>query len=105
MRLTEEGAKNLSWHIEGRRWTHRVKGKSVGGATVVSDSTGQPGRLDLTFTSGPSLIIGDKWKGIYRLDGDELTICFDISGQNYPEKFVLKPNTPTVLWVLKRAKP
>ena len=42
-------------------------------------------------------------KGIYKLEGDVLTICLD--EELWPSKFETKPNTNTSLFTLKRQKP
>ncbi len=42
--------------------------------------------------------------GIYKLDGDQLTLCWAASGDR-PKQFATKPGDDTRLYVLKRAKP
>lgn len=44
-----------------------------------------PDRIDIEGTEGPNN--GKHFKAIYRLDGDRLTICYDLSGTAYPESF------------------
>ena len=43
--------------------------------------------------------------GIYKLDGDTLTICLDESGEARPAEFVSKAGSKVALVVLKRVKP
>jgi uncharacterized protein (TIGR03067 family) len=43
--------------------------------------------------------------GIYKLDGDSLTICVDESGEARPAEFVSKEGSKVALVVLKRVKP
>jgi uncharacterized protein (TIGR03067 family) len=44
-------------------------------------------------------------KGIYKLDGDELTLCFNEEADGWPTVFATKPKTTTTLFTLKRQKP
>jgi uncharacterized protein (TIGR03067 family) len=43
--------------------------------------------------------------GIYKLEGDTLTICLDESGEARPAEFESKEGTKVALVVLKRVKP
>jgi len=43
--------------------------------------------------------------GIYKLDGDALTICLDESGKARPAEFVSKEGSKVALVILKRVKP
>lgn len=43
-------------------------------------------------------------QGIYKMDGDELTICFALQGQARPTEFVTKPDSGHVMYVTKRLK-
>jgi uncharacterized protein (TIGR03067 family) len=43
--------------------------------------------------------------GIYRIDGDKLTLCLDESRRAYPERFATKVDSGLVLAILERAKP
>jgi uncharacterized protein (TIGR03067 family) len=47
---------------------------------------------------------GVKEKGIYKLEGDQLTLCIAQSGQKRPEDFASKKGTGQQLMVLKRLK-
>jgi uncharacterized protein (TIGR03067 family) len=66
--------------------------------TFKLDATAKLRSIDLR--SGEKLV-----HGIYKLDGDTLTICMDESGEKRPEEFAAKKETRTTLVVLKRVKP
>jgi RNA polymerase sigma factor (sigma-70 family) len=57
----------------------------------------KPKEFSVTNDQGQTLL------GIYRLDGDTLTVCFDRSGER-PTEFASKEGTSVVLEVLKREK-
>jgi uncharacterized protein (TIGR03067 family) len=42
--------------------------------------------------------------GIYELHGDDLKMCWSISGTARPSTFASKPDSDTALFILKRAK-
>jgi uncharacterized protein (TIGR03067 family) len=58
--------------------------------------------IDYLYTAG--LKKGVRERGIYKLDGDQLSICMAQSRQKRPEDFVSKKGTGQQLMVLKRIK-
>jgi hypothetical protein len=42
------------------------------------------------------------WQGIYRLNGDDLTLCVRYAGEGRPTNFTTKPGSQTLLLVYKR---
>lgn len=42
-------------------------------------------RMEITGTEGPNK--GKTIKAIYKRDGNSLTICYDLTGQNFPSDF------------------
>jgi uncharacterized protein (TIGR03067 family) len=71
--------------------------------TFLLDPTQEPRTIDLEYYLGTEKVIG---RGIYRLDGDKLTICyrFDRSGKTpeRPSQFVTHPNSLELLFTLQR---
>ena len=59
--------------------------------------------FDLIFTAGHAA--GTRNVGIYRLLGDQWTLCLSTSGGKRPRTFVAKPGTGFVLESLVRAVP
>jgi uncharacterized protein (TIGR03067 family) len=81
----------------------RMVGKGGQGDTYVKatfklDSSKQPRTIDLSITEGAGKG-GKKRLGIYRMDGDKLTIC---QGVDRPKEFSGKG--PAILLELERAK-
>jgi uncharacterized protein (TIGR03067 family) len=66
--------------------------------TYTLDATKDPKTLDVVTELNTT-------KGIFRLEGDSLTICGAPTGEERPARFTTKPGTKQVLFVLKRQKP
>ena len=74
--------------------------KDVGGFTV--DVAKTPKQMDIKPTDGPNK---DKLiKAIYKLDGDAMTVCYELGGDKRPEKFESKADTKQLLTTYKRKK-
>ena len=66
------------------------------------DSTTDPKIIDFTRTADPDK--GQILEGIYKLDGDTLTVCLwsGMGTKSRPSEFATKPGTVHVLVVMKR---
>jgi uncharacterized protein (TIGR03067 family) len=69
-------------------------------ALITIDPTANPPSFDV-FGLNEAFPFGGH--GIYKLDGDRLTVCWAVSGER-PKQFVTKPGDDARLYVLKRAK-
>jgi uncharacterized protein (TIGR03067 family) len=71
--------------------------------SFVLDPSKKPKAIDLVPLDG--LWKGLKMRGIYRIEGDTLTICFhDWSAESRPKEFAAPKGTTLVLMTLKRTK-
>jgi uncharacterized protein (TIGR03067 family) len=60
-----------------------------------------PHTIDIEFVAGPE---AGKWSyGIYRLEGDQLTICLGLAGQTRPAAFATTPGSGHALETLRRS--
>jgi uncharacterized protein (TIGR03067 family) len=90
---------NSSMVINGNKLATRL-GQETFEGTHRFDPNQDPKACDRTVTSGPNK--GTKQYGIYRLDGDELTICSASSGFPRPKEFKAPDGSNATLIVWKR---
>ena len=65
------------------------------------DVEAEPHAIDIEFVEGPEA--GNTNHGIFRLDGDALEICLDMSGAPRPAAFHAAPGTQHAFEVLRRS--
>ncbi len=70
--------------------------------TVKRDPSKSPKTMDITGTNGPNK--GKTFLVIYELKGEELRVCYDLSGKSRPTEFATKADTKLFLVRYRRAK-
>ena len=78
------------------KWSVLFNGRESIGLTL---RVGKAGEFDL---GNPQTA---EYSGIYKLDGNTLTICLSMNKKQRPTEFVSTPNSNTQLLILKRLKP
>lgn len=87
--------------VEGDHVTWRRQGKAFAGTTMVLDPAAEPMAIDLVPDGGPSR--GEKVLGIYRREGDRLTVCMAAPGDPRPTAFDAPKGSGRTFYVLRKA--
>ena len=88
--------------VEGDHVVWYRDGKPFAGTTVVLDPSRTPKAIDVIPDGGPQR--GKAVLGIYRLDGDELTICMAAPDAPRPKTFSADKGTGQTLMTFRRAQ-
>ena len=89
--------------VEGDHIVWKRSGKSFAGTNFDVDATKIPATIDLIPDGGPAQ--DKRVLGIYRLDGETLTICVADVGQPRPVAFEAGEASKRTLQTFKRIKP
>jgi uncharacterized protein (TIGR03067 family) len=79
-----------------------VEGERSDYGTWTIDTSKNPKQMTITGTNGPNA--GKTFPSIYKLDGDALQICYDLSGAKHPTEFKSVKETRLYLVNYKRQK-
>jgi uncharacterized protein (TIGR03067 family) len=74
---------------------------AVSHGTFQLDAVSTPSTLDVTFTQGPEK--GNKYLGIYDLQGDTWRLCRTLAGKDRPPAFATKAGSGRILQTLRHA--
>jgi uncharacterized protein (TIGR03067 family) len=89
--------------VEGDHVVWKRDGKNFAGTRFEIDPTKTPRTIDLIPDGGPNR--DKRVLGIYKLDGDDLTICIADLDRPRPSSFEAKPRSKQTLQTFKRVKP
>ena len=92
---------DMEWIVDGDHYTIRLNGQShVDPYTIKLDSSQK--HIDVFHHETPPGTYGGSLKGIYDISGDSLTVCYDLTGQRYPESFNANRGSRQVLYKFRR---
>src|SRR5262245_28627097 len=89
--------------LSGDTFTIQHEGHTLYRGTYTTDGSRKPVTIDFVHTEGK--LKGKTWKGIYRIDGDQLKICDNAVDMTKPRPadFSTKTNSGYICIVFKRA--
>jgi uncharacterized protein (TIGR03067 family) len=100
--MEEDELKNRFVVFKGEKLILLYKDKERGTSSLKVDPGKSPAQIDTTAEDGP--VKGGTLKGIYKFDGDTLTLCFVVGSKDRPTEFASNPGSGALLFVHKRAK-
>ncbi len=93
---------SITLTLDGASYATRVAGVADRG-TLSLNTDLVPHTMDITGTEGPNK--NKTILSIYKQNGDELVVCYNLAGDDYPETFVSPTNSQILLIRYKRRKP
>jgi uncharacterized protein (TIGR03067 family) len=94
--------KTMKLTVDGEKYKVEI-GEELDEGTVFIDPEKSPKELDIKGgEKGPNA--GKTFLCIYKLDGEELEVCYDLSGKARPTEFVSKKDTKLFRVTYKRQK-
>jgi uncharacterized protein (TIGR03067 family) len=100
MALPDDAAQALFRNVKGDAYTvHRFRAKA-GSGTFKLDASKTPKQIDMTPDGGKAGTI----EGIYKIDGDKLTMCYAAPKGKRPTAFESKEDSGVTLTVWVREK-
>jgi uncharacterized protein (TIGR03067 family) len=97
----EQFRKSLTLTIKDDHYTVMAEQKYEG--TLKLDAGKTPKTMEIKGTQGPNQ--GKTIPAIYKVEGDSLTICYNLAGKDFPTEFKSKTGTKLFLVEYKREKP
>jgi uncharacterized protein (TIGR03067 family) len=87
--------------VSGNRYVLRLRGHDFQGVIIAAEPAAGECAVDFLRTGGP-VGAGQRFPGIYLLEGDELTVCVAPPGGKRPRVFDCRPGSGCWLYLLKR---
>lgn len=100
--VPEEYRKSMKLTIKDDRYLVMAANQKDEGTCKV-DSGKSPKTMEINGSQGPNK--GKTIPAIYKIDGDSLTICYNLGGKDHPTEFKTKAGTKLFLVEYKREKP
>ena len=84
-------------------WEYTYGGRqgAAGRKSYVINRGQNPSTIDIHTDPAGS----PQWRGIYKVEGDTLTLCLVTGDRERPKTFESTTERPTTVWIFKRVKP
>jgi uncharacterized protein (TIGR03067 family) len=102
---TEDEVKKGTMVIKGDKLTTVRPDGFTAESQITIDPTQRPKTIDLVPQDGPDTEKGKTFRGIYKLDGDTLTLCMNGPDMERPQEFKTEAGSQVMLMTLKRETP
>lgn len=99
-RGNQTDADNIVASFEGNKVTVRDREQPIGTFQFTINASKKPAQIDFKHLEGDNKDKVDV--GIFRVEGDTLTVCINNQGDERPTAFTSKEGSPFLLCVLKR---
>jgi len=99
--LPDSEMKTITFTAEGKV-IREGAGKTEDGGTITVDLKKTPHEIDVVEAGGQQM--GQTGKGIFKVEGDTITICMTIGDGERPTKFESPAGSQNILFTMKRVK-
>jgi uncharacterized protein (TIGR03067 family) len=94
---------DATWTFEGEKVKATVGGMDYTCKAKLDDTAKPHATIDLLIEDGPEEAKGKTSKGLYKLDGEKLTLCVSAPGKDRPKEFAAAEDA-AYLFELKKQK-
>ncbi len=92
---------DMEWIVDGDHYNMRMNGHTGEDPYMIKLDASRK-RIDVFHHETPPGTYGGKVKGIYEIGGGSLTVCYDLTGERYPESFDAKRGSRQVVYRFRR---
>jgi uncharacterized protein (TIGR03067 family) len=99
--LMTDGEDHHQMFTDDGQWNYSYRGgKDTSGGSFVLDLSQNPPTFDISMGGFGS----SQYRGIYKIEGDTLTLCLVSGDLERPKTFESTAEKPTTIWVFKRVR-
>jgi len=92
---------DMLWVVDGDQYRTRYN-QHLDEVPITFKLDASRKHIDATHHETPKGTYGGKLKGIYKISGNSLTVCYDLTGNQYPKSFDAKRGSHQVLYEFQR---